>query len=57
MLKLALTFLVLGLIAALFGFTGLVGIAVPIAKFLAILFGLLSLGFLLIGMTEPRVAA
>jgi uncharacterized membrane protein YtjA (UPF0391 family) len=57
MLKLALTFLVLGLIAALFGFTGLAGMAVPMAKFLAILFGLLSLGFLLIGMTEPRVAA
>ena len=57
MLKLALIFLAMGLVAALFAFTGLAGMAIPIAKFFAILFGLLSLGFLLIGGTGPRVAA
>ena len=57
MVKLALTFLAIGLIAALFAFTGLAGAGIPIAKFFALLFGLLSLGFLLIGGTGPRVAA
>lgn len=57
MLKLALTFLAMGLVAAFFGFTGLAGAAIPVAKFFALLFGLLALGFLLIGMTGPRVAA
>ena len=56
MLKLALTFLALGLVAAFLGFTGLAGAAIPVAKFFAVLFGLLCLGFLLIGMTGPRVA-
>jgi uncharacterized membrane protein YtjA (UPF0391 family) len=38
MLKAALTFLVIGLIAALLGFTTIAGASIAIAKFLAFLF-------------------
>ena len=53
--KLAFMFLTFGLVAAVFGFAGLAGAATPIAEFFAVVFGLLSLGFLLIGRTGSRV--
>jgi uncharacterized membrane protein YtjA (UPF0391 family) len=55
MIKLAFMFLAFGLVAAAVGFAGLAGAAAPIAKFFAVVFGLLSLGFLLIGRTGSRV--
>jgi uncharacterized membrane protein YtjA (UPF0391 family) len=55
MIKLAFVFLAFGLVAAVFGFTGLAGAATPIARFFALVFGLLSLGFLLIRRTGSRV--
>jgi uncharacterized membrane protein YtjA (UPF0391 family) len=56
MLKLALTFLVICLTAAVLGFSGIAGAAIELAKFLAILFGLLFLGFLLFGITGSKLA-
>ena len=56
MLKLALTFLVICLAAAVLGFAGIAGAGIELAKFFAILFGLLFLGFLLFGLTSSRVA-
>jgi len=55
MTRLAFTFLALGVIAAVLGFTGFAGAATAMAKFFAVLFGLLSLGFLLIGKPGSRV--
>jgi uncharacterized membrane protein YtjA (UPF0391 family) len=55
MTKLAVMFLAFGLVAAVFGFAGLAGAATAMAKFFAVVFGLLSLGFLLIGRTGSRV--
>jgi len=54
MLHMALVFLVIGLIAALLGFTTIVGASFAIAKFLAGLFLLLFLVFLIIAMTAAR---
>jgi uncharacterized membrane protein YtjA (UPF0391 family) len=54
MIKLAYMFLAFGLVAAVLGFAALAGAATAIAKFLAVVFGLLSLGFLLIGRTGSR---
>jgi uncharacterized membrane protein YtjA (UPF0391 family) len=54
MLHMALVFLVIGLIAALLGFTTLAGASVAIAKFLAGLFLLLFLVFLVIGLASDR---
>jgi uncharacterized membrane protein YtjA (UPF0391 family) len=54
MLKLALTFLVVGLVAALLGFTGIAGASFAIAKFFALLFGILFLVFLVLGLTAAR---
>ena len=54
MLGWALTFLVIGLIAALLGFTTIAGASIAIAKFLAGLFLLLFLVFLILGMTAAR---
>lgn len=51
MLRWALIFLVLGLIAALFGFTSVAGAAIGIAKILFYIFLALFLVALLIGMT------
>lgn len=51
MLKLAFTFLVIGLIAALLGFTTIAGASIAIAKFLAFLFLALFLVFVLLGVT------
>ncbi len=54
MLKLALTFLVIGIIAALLGFTGIAGASFAIAKFFALLFLILFLVFLVLGLTAAK---
>ena len=54
MLKLALVFLVVGLVAALFGFTSIAGASFAIAKFFAFLFLVLFLIFLILGLTAAR---
>jgi len=54
MLHMALVFLVIGLIAAVLGFTTIAGASIAIAKFLAGLFLLLFLVFLIIGLTAAR---
>lgn len=54
MLRWALIFLVLGLVAALFGFTSVAGTAIGIAKILFYVFLGLFLVSLLIGMTATR---
>ncbi len=51
MLKLALTFFIIGLIAALLGFTGIAGASFTIAKVFALIFGVLFLLFLILGLT------
>jgi len=50
----ALVFLVIGLIAALLGFTTIAGASFAIAKFLAGLFLILFLVFLIIAMTAAN---
>ena len=50
----ALTFLVIGLIAALLGFTSIAGTAFAIAKFIAASALLLFVIFLVLGMTVYR---
>lgn len=54
MLKLALTFLVIGILAALLGFTGIAGASFAIAKFFALLFLILFLVFLVLGLTAAK---
>ena len=54
MLHMALVFLVIGLIAALLGFTTIAGASIAIAKFLAGLFLLLFLVFLILGIAAGR---
>jgi uncharacterized membrane protein YtjA (UPF0391 family) len=54
MLQMALVFLVIGILAALLGFTTIAGASIAIAKFLAGLFLLLFLVFLIIGLTAAR---
>src|SRR4051794_39310440 len=54
MLHMALVFLVIGLIAAVLGFTTIAGASIAIAKFLAGLFLVLFLVFLIIGMMAGR---
>jgi uncharacterized membrane protein YtjA (UPF0391 family) len=54
MLHMALVFLVIGLIAALLGFTTIAGAAFGIAKFLAGLFLVLFLVFLILGLAATR---
>ena len=54
MLHMALVFLVIGLIAALLGFTTIAGASIAIAKFLAGLFLFLFLVFLIIGLVAAR---
>ena len=51
MLKLALTFFLIGLIAALLGFTGIAGATFAIAKIFALIFGVLFLLFLVLGLS------
>jgi len=50
----ALTFLVIGLIAAILGFTTVAGASFAIAKFLAVLFLILFLVFLVLGRSATR---
>lgn len=57
MLKLAVMFLVVGLIAGLLGFTGIAGASFAVAKFFALLFGILFLVFLVLGLTMARKIA
>jgi uncharacterized membrane protein YtjA (UPF0391 family) len=54
MLHMALVFLVIGIMAALLGFTTIAGASIAIAKFLAALFLVLFLVFLVIGMTATK---
>jgi uncharacterized membrane protein YtjA (UPF0391 family) len=54
MLHMALVFLVIGILAALLGFTTIAGASFVVAKFLAGLFLLLFLIFLVVGMTAAR---
>ena len=54
MLHMAVVFLVIGLIAALLGFTTIAGASIAIAKFLAGLFLVLFLIFLVIGLSAAR---
>jgi len=54
MLHMALVFLVIGLIAALLGFTTIAGASFAIAKFLAGLFLVLFLIFLIVGLSAAR---
>jgi uncharacterized membrane protein YtjA (UPF0391 family) len=50
----AIVFLVVGLIAALLGFTTIAGASIAIAKFLAGLFLVLFLIFLVLGLAGAR---
>ena len=54
MLRWAITFLLVGLVAALFGFTGIAGASFATAKIFAFLFLALFLIFLILGMTGAR---
>ena len=54
MLNWALTFLVIGLIAALMGFTTIAGASIAIAKFIAGLFLILFLVFLVLALAAGR---
>lgn len=54
MLQMALVFLVVGLIAAMLGFTTIAGASIAIAKFLAGLFLVLFLVFLVLGLAGAR---
>ena len=54
MLHMALVFLVIGILAALMGFTTIAGASFAIAKFLAGLFLLLFLVFLIIALAAAR---
>lgn len=54
MLRWALIFLVIGLVAALLGFGGVAGTSFAIAKFLAGLFLVLFLIFLIMGLAAGR---
>jgi len=53
-LHMALVFLVIGIIAALLGFTTIAGASFAVAKFLAGLFLLLFLIFLVIAVTAAK---
>jgi uncharacterized membrane protein YtjA (UPF0391 family) len=54
MLRLAILFLVVGIVAALLGFTGIAGASFAIAKIFAFIFLVLFLVFLLIGMSVAK---
>jgi len=54
MLHMALVFLVIGLISALLGFTTIAGASFAIAKFLAGLFLLMFVVFLVIALTTAK---
>jgi len=54
MLRWALIFLIIALVAALFGFTGIGAAAAGVAKFLFVLFLVACLTFFVIGISEGR---
>lgn len=54
MMNWAITFFLLAIVAAIFGFGGLAGTFVEIAKFLAILFVVLFVASLIYGMVTGR---
>ena len=54
MLHMAIVFLVIGLLAALLGFTTIAGASFAIAKFLAGLFLILFLVFLIIALSAAK---
>jgi len=54
MLHMAVVFLVIGIIAALLGFTTIAGASFAVAKFLAGLFLILFLVFLIIGLSAAK---
>jgi uncharacterized membrane protein YtjA (UPF0391 family) len=54
MLHMALVFLVIGILAAVLGFTTIAGASFAVAKFLAGLFLLLFVVFLIIALTAAR---
>jgi uncharacterized membrane protein YtjA (UPF0391 family) len=54
MLQMAIVFLVIGLMAALLGFTSIAGASFAIAKFLAGLFLVLFVVFLVIALTAAK---
>ena len=54
MLQFALLFLVVGIVAALLGFTSIAGASIAIAKFLAGLFLLLFIVFLVLAIAGVR---
>ncbi len=54
MLKLALVFLAVGIVAAFLGFSGVAGASFAIAKLFAFLFLVLFLLFLVLGLTATR---
>jgi uncharacterized membrane protein YtjA (UPF0391 family) len=54
MLGWAVTFLVVGLIAAMLGFTTIAGASFAIAKFIAAVFLVLFLVFVILGFTAAR---
>jgi uncharacterized membrane protein YtjA (UPF0391 family) len=54
MLKLALTFFLIGLVAAVLGFTGIAGASFAIAKIFALIFGVLFLLFLVLGLSAAN---
>jgi uncharacterized membrane protein YtjA (UPF0391 family) len=54
MLRWAFTFLVVGLIAGLLGFTSIAGASIGIAKFLFFLFVAMFVVFLILGLTVYR---
>jgi uncharacterized membrane protein YtjA (UPF0391 family) len=54
MLHMALVFLVVGILAALLGFTTIAGASFAIAKFLAGLFLVLFIVFLVLALTAAR---
>ena len=54
MIHMALVFLVIGIIAALLGFTTIAGASFAVAKFLAGLFLILFLLFLILAMTAAN---
>ena len=54
MLKWALIFLVIGLVAGLLGFTGLAGTSIAIAKTLFFIFLVIFLVLLVLGLTVAR---
>ena len=54
MLQMAVVFLVIGLIAAVLDFTNIAGASIAIAQFLAGLFLVLFLVFLILGLVAAR---